>query len=89
MPVHKSVLKRVRQNEKRRMRNVAIKSTLKTLTKKVEGCIQKGDKEEAMEELKRLSSRLDKAVIKGVIHRNKANRKKSRMARKVNAMGKK
>lgn len=86
MPVHKSALKRVRQNEKRRMRNVAVKSTLKTLAKRVEGSIQKGDKAEAMEGLRRLSSRLDKAAIKGVIHRNKANRKKQRMARKVNAL---
>jgi len=89
MIVHRSVLKRVRQSENRRKRNASIKSALKTLAKKVEASIKEGDQTGATASLIRFSSRLDKAVIKGVIHRNKANRKKSRMARKVNAMGEK
>jgi len=84
MPVHKSVLKRARQNKKRRLHNRAVKSTIKTYSKKVNEAIERKDIERAKEELKKTIKLLDKAVSKGVIHKNNAARRKSRLTIKVN-----
>jgi small subunit ribosomal protein S20 len=84
MPVHKSVLKRARQNEKRRLRNIAVKSTIKTYSKKVNEAIAKKDIEAAKEALKKAIKVIDKAVTKGVIHKNNAARRKSRLTIKLN-----
>jgi small subunit ribosomal protein S20 len=86
MPTHKSAAKRLRQDKKRHERNVSVKSKLKTLAKKVEEQIQKGDINQAKEALREATSSLDKAVQKGIIHKNKAARKKSILMRKVNAI---
>lgn len=75
MPHSKSAAKRVRQNEKKRLRNKAVKSHVRTMIKKV---MESENKEEA---LKKAYSALDKAVKKGVIHKNAAARKKSRLAK--------
>jgi len=83
MPVHKSVLKRARQNEKRRLRNIAIKSAIKTYCKKV---IEAKDIETAKNALKTAIRALDKAVTKGVIHKNNAARRKSKLTIKVNKL---
>lgn len=83
MVVHKSVLKRARQNEKRRLRNAAIKSTIKTYCKKVR---EAKDPEIAKELLKVACKLLDKAVTKGVIHKNNAARRKSRLTLTVNKL---
>ena len=83
MPQHKSAVKRVRQNEKRRMRNVQKRSRMKTAIKKVKSA---PDKETASTELKNTISILDKMAIKGIIHRNKAAHIKSKLTRHVNAM---
>ena len=80
MPHTRSAAKRVRQNEKRRLRNKAVKSYVRTMIKKV---LESENKEEA---LKKAYSALDKAVKKGVIHKNAAARKKSRLAKLVNKM---
>ncbi|HID93378.1 MAG TPA: 30S ribosomal protein S20 [bacterium (Candidatus Stahlbacteria)] len=80
MPHTKSVAKRVRQNEKRRLRNKAVKSYVRTMIKRV---LESEDKEEA---LRKAYSALDKAVKKGVIHKNTAARKKSRLAKLVKKM---
>ena len=80
MPRSRTVLKRQRQTEVRRVRNKAVRSEIKTLERKVR---QAGDPATAATELKDLQSSLDKAAAKGVIHRNKAARKKSRLAKKA------
>ncbi len=86
MANHKSAIKRHRQNLKRRERNRAVKSYLKTITKKVEAAVAAGNAEEAAKTLAAAVTALDKAASKGVIHRNTAARKKSRLSRKVNTL---
>ena len=68
-----------RQGEKRRLRNKMINSRAKTLVKDFVELVEGKKKEEARKSLVELSSFLDKAVAKGVYHRNTAARKKSRM----------
>ena len=83
----KSQIKRIRTNEKRRQRNLAIKSELKTLVRKTREAVEAGDKEAAIEALRVASRKLDKAVSKGVIHRNQAANRKSKLARRVQSLG--
>ena len=79
----KSQIKRIRTNEKRRLRNQSVKSELKTLVRKTREAVEAGDKEAAVECLKAASRKLDKAVSKGVIHKNQAANRKSKLARRV------
>jgi small subunit ribosomal protein S20 len=81
---HKSALKRARQNEERRQRNRARKTRMKNVVKAVEQAIATNDRELAVERLKEAVSIIDKTASKGVIHRNKAARKISRLTRHVN-----
>ncbi len=74
-----SAEKSERQSEKRRLRNKMIKSRAKTLVKDFVQLVGEKKKDEAQKKLTELSSFLDKAVSKGVYHRNTAARKKSRM----------
>ena len=74
-----SAEKNQRQSEKRRLRNKMIKSRAKTLVKDFVELVDGKKKEEAQKKLTELSSFLDKAVSKGIYHRNTAARKKSRM----------
>ena len=83
----KSQIKRIRTNEKRRQRNLAVKSELKTLVRKTREAVEAGDKEAAIEALRVASRKLDKAVSKGVIHRNPAANRKSKLARRVQSLG--
>ncbi|MFH1943756.1 MAG: 30S ribosomal protein S20 [bacterium] len=83
MPRHTSTVKRVRQNERRRGRNVQKRSRMKTAIKKVKNA---SDKETAAAELKKTVSILDRMSIKGIIHKNKAANLKSKLMRHVNAM---
>ncbi len=69
-----------RQGEKRRLRNKMIKSRAKTLVKDFVGLVEEKKKDEAQKMLLEVTSFLDKAVSKGVYHRNTAARKKSRMS---------
>ena len=68
-----------RQSEKRRLRNKMIKSRAKTLVKDFVQLVDDKKQDEALKKLTELSSFLDKAVSKGIYHRNTAARKKSRM----------
>ncbi len=86
MPNIKSSLKRLRTSEKRRMRNVAAKSRMKTAIKEVLKAIEVGDQDAAKEALRGAIKVIDKTASKGIIHKNNANRKKSRLTRKVNKM---
>ena len=80
----KSQIKRNKQNEKRRVRNKGVRSELKTRTKQVLEAIEDGADD--LEEKTRLAvQNIDKAAAKGVIHKNEAARRKSRLLKKVNA----
>ena len=77
----KSQIKRNAQNEKRRVRNKAVRSDMKTRTKNVEVAAAEGaDTDEA---LRVAIARIDKAASKGVIHKNTAARKKSRLVKRL------
>ena len=78
-----TVLKRQRQEEKKKMRNKMVKSKIKTLTKKVKDSVLKNDKNLSVS-LKEPFKEIDKAASKGIIHKNTASRKKSRLAKFVN-----
>ena len=79
----KSQIKRNKQNEKRHERNKAVKSSLKTAVRKFREAAEAGDKEKAAELGRDASRQLDKAVSKGVIHKNQAANRKSAMAKKA------
>ena len=81
----KSQKKRILTNEKSRLRNKAVKSALRTHVRKFREAAAAGDVDKA-QELSRVACRaLDKAASKGIIHRNNAARRKSRLAKKVGA----
>ncbi len=76
--------KRILQNEKRRQRNIAVRSRLKTYVKKAETAVQ-GTAAESVDAVKAAIVELDVAARKGVLHKNTAARKKSRLMKKLNA----
>ncbi|SER88235.1 30S ribosomal protein S20 [Corynebacterium cystitidis] len=78
--------KRVLTNEKRRQRNKSIRSAVRTEIRKFREAVESGNKENAQAQLRVASRKLDKAVTKGVFHRNNAANKKSKMAKAVNKM---
>lgn len=86
MPNIKSAIKRAKKSEKRRLRNASLKSALRTAIKHADQAIASGDVNVAAEAVKLAQKKLDKAVTKGIIHKNAAARKKSRLAQKLNAM---
>ncbi|EWT04584.1 30S ribosomal protein S20 [Intrasporangium chromatireducens Q5-1] len=79
----KSQIKRIKTNAQRTERNKAVKSELRTWVRKFREAAESGNKDAAAEALKLASKKLDKAVSKGVIHKNQAANKKSAMARKA------
>jgi small subunit ribosomal protein S20 len=81
----KSQIKRNRQNEKRRLRNKAVKSSLKTAIRKFREATAAGDAESATALMRDASRKLDKAVSKGVIHKNQAANRKSAIAKRLAA----
>lgn len=81
-----SAKKRVRQNEKRRARNRARKELVKIETKAYLAAIQSGDVSKAEKQLGKLAQRLDRTAAKRAIHPNAASRRRSRLARKLNAL---
>ena len=82
----KSAKKRILVAETKAARNKAIRSKVKTYTKKVEAAITAGDKAAAQAALVAAISEIDKATTKGVFHKNTASRKVSRLSKAVNAM---
>lgn len=84
VPQIKQQKKRVLTNNKARSRNVSQKSALKTAIKKVLVAVEAQDKEAAVAAYAAACSKLDKAVAKGVHHKNYANRQKSRLATAIN-----
>lgn len=83
MPHHKSAMKRIRQDKKRRIRNRGVKGQVRGAVKSVH---QAETVEDAQAKLVAASSMIDKAVKKGIVHKRAAARKKSRLAKKVNAL---
>ena len=79
----KSQEKRNRTNERRRLRNKSVKSSLHTAVRGFREAVAAGEKDKAAELLVSTSRQLDKAATKGVIHKNQAANKKSTMAKKV------
>jgi small subunit ribosomal protein S20 len=86
MPNIKSAIKRVKVSESNRAQNITVKSSMRTAVKKAEAAIVNNDSE-ANAALSAAASKLDKAAAKGLIHKNAAARKKSRMMKKLNANG--
>ena len=82
----KSAKKRIIVAQLKTERNKAIKSKIKTLSKKVEVAVEAGDKAVAAQALKVASTEIDKACSKGVYHKNTAARKVSRLSNLVNSM---
>ncbi len=78
-------IKKHKQSEKRRVRNKAVKSAVKTLIKKAKSFITAGEKEKAIETVKLAYSKIDKAAEKGILHKNNAARKKSRLMKVFNS----
>jgi small subunit ribosomal protein S20 len=83
---HKSAMKRMRQEERRHLRNTSVKSALRTYAKHVESLVARNDTVNAETMLRKAISALDKAAGKGVIHPNKAARKKANLSRKVHGL---
>ncbi len=88
MAPHKSALKRHRQSLKRQAKNTAVKTTIKTATKKVRNAMKAGNIDEARKSLSSATILIDRAVSKGVLHRNNASRKISRLSISVNSLSK-
>jgi small subunit ribosomal protein S20 len=80
----KSQIKRNRQNEKRRIRNKAVRSELKTRTKQALASVEQGT-EGSADAVRLAMKRIDKAASNKVIHKNAASRRKSRLMRRLNA----
>ena len=86
MAQHASALKRHRQSEKRRVRNKGLKTQLRHVVRLVRADLEKHDSKSATASLANATRALDKAVSKGVIHRNAAARKIARLSRAVHAL---
>lgn len=83
MPNTKSAMKAMRQNERRHARNLKTKDQFKSAIKEVKKLIAENKKVEASTAMKRVMSALDKAAKKGVVHKNTASRRKSRLTKAI------
>ncbi len=81
-----SAMKRIRQNEKRRLRNRASRSQLRTQIKKTRQAIEAADGEKAREILPQTTEMIDRMIKKGIIHKNTGSRYKSRLAGKISSI---
>ena len=85
MPNIKSAIKRVKTSDAAKAQNIQVKSAMRTAVKKIEAAIETNDSA-VQETFVKAASKLDKAASKGLIHKNAAARKKSRLAKKVNSL---
>lgn len=85
-PVHKSTIRRARQADRRHERNRATFNTVKTLIKRVQTAVAEKKTDEAKTSLQEAASAIGKAVSKGILHRNTASRRISRLSLRVNAL---
>ena len=86
MANHKSAEKRNRQSQVRRLRNKANRTRMKTVVRRVDEAVIAGSIDEAQEALKQAIPVIAKIASKGVLHKNKASRKISRLTKRVNGM---
>ena len=86
MAQHKSAKKRIRQNDKKRIRNRHIRTTLRSALKRFEQTLEKQNAEELKALMGKTISIVDTAASKGVIHKNKAARHVSQIRRKINSI---
>jgi small subunit ribosomal protein S20 len=83
---HPSAIKRAKQNERRRLRNLSVKTTVKSSIKKVRAAVEKKDIDEAQKALQKTIPLIQKAKSKAVFHKNTSARKISRLTREVNGL---
>ena len=88
MAHRRSSLKKIRVDKRRRVRNVRVVSELKTAARKLGGFLSARDHAGAVQQSRLYFSQLDKAVKKGILHKNRASRRKSRLSRKINTLQK-
>lgn len=81
-----SAKKRIRQNDRERQRNRARRSQLKTVTRSFQDVLHDGSLEKATETFRRVTKKLDQTAAKGTLHPNTAARRKSRLAKRINAL---
>ena len=86
MANHKSAKKRIRQTARRHLVNQSLKTRLKSLEKNLHQLIEKKDKQKALKSLNLFNKEMDQSVLKGLYHKNKVCRKKSRLSALVNAV---
>lgn len=86
MPNIKSSIRSVKTDAERRAKNSAVKSKIRTATRKTVEAVEAGAVEDAKKALVQATSVIDKAASKGVLHKNTAARKKSNLTAKVNAL---
>jgi len=84
----KSAIKRNKQNEKKRIRNRVVRGSTRTFIKKAHVAIESGESKESVDAVQVAISALDKAAAKGVIHKNNAARRKSRLMKRLSAVSK-
>lgn len=85
MPERNTAAKRARQAEERRLRNVAVRTRMRTAIRRFREALASGNLEEAGVQLQKAISMVDRAASKGAIHRNQADRRKARLQRHYNA----
>ncbi len=86
MAHRRSSIKKIRIDKRRRANNLRVISELKTTARKLVAAISSKKKDEAQTASRSYFSKLDKAVKKGIVHKNKASRRKSRISLKINAL---
>jgi len=86
MPQRKCALKRLRVDKKRRLHNIKVKNDLKKTLKKLQSLLAAKNKEEAKKMFGTVVSQLDRAAKKGIISKNTASRKQSRLALQINKL---
>ena len=86
MANHESALKRARQSENRRLKNIGYKTRVKHAVKEVRTAVTNHSTDQAKETLKKAVSIIQKTSSKGIVHKKKASRKISRLTRKVNRL---
>ena len=86
MPIHHDAIKKVRQDQRKNERNRTVLSSLKTATKKVLSAVAEKNRDLAGKALLEVTSALDSAASKGILHHNTAGRKVARLTAKVNQL---
>lgn len=84
MPIKHAALRQIKKDSKRQERNQAVRSELKTITKRLHALLQAKKLDDAKTLIRTVASKYDRAVTRGVIHRNVAARYKSRLAKLIN-----